>query len=510
MLRALINSFKPAGGSRDSAPAAAPAPAAMPPAVPGAQGMPAASPAGDMVPRASEPDIAEQAIDAARDRAQAALGAGTADAAIAQARERLAQAPRDLAALLELTGLLFAQAPEEALALHARALALHPQSVPLLLSMAHALQAAQRHEEALSYLRLAMAARPAARELRFEFSMLLFLCGHYREGFLHFAARNPEGPVAQWPWREVLPQWQGEPLAGRGLLVWTDWGGLGDELLFARYLPLLRERAGPKAVYLRCTSQNRRLFSRVEGVTEAFDQGGVLPIDCHVALLDLPAVFGTGRDSIPAPVPYLHADPADRARWAQRLAALPGLKVGLCWGSGFWNMGNAADRDGRQMKSMRLEHLRELCAIPGISFVSLQKGVARDELAPSGLPVADFDADLNDMADTAALACELDLVITVDTSVSHLAGGLGCPALVLMPFSSGSFWLTRIETSPWYPTARLLRQAAPGDWAGVAARAAQLLRGFVQAGRVDVFAGLDTEPRARSSEGSAIDRAREP
>jgi hypothetical protein len=495
MLRALIRSFKPAADPAAARHAPAPAPAAPPAAFPTAPVPPVASPAGNTPPPASTPDFATTALDAANARAQAAFNAGTADAAITQARARLAEQPRDLATLLELTGLLFATHPQEALELHARAVALHPLSVPLLLSMAHALQALQRYEDALAYLRLAIAARAPSRELRFEFSMLLFLCGHYREGFLHFSTRNPEGPVVQWPWREALPQWQGEPLAGRGLLVWTDWGGLGDELLFARYLPLLRERAGPKAVYLRCTAQNRRLFSRLEGVTEAFDQGGVLPIDCHVALLDLPAVFGTDRDCIPAPVPYLHADARDRARWKARLAPLPGLKVGLCWGSGFWNMGSAADRDGRQMKSMRLEHLRELCAIPGISFVSLQKGMARDELASCDLPIADFDADLKDMADTAALASELDLVITVDTSVSHLAGGLGCPTLVLMPFSSGSFWLTRIETSPWYPTARLLRQAAPGDWAGVAARAAQQLRGVLQAGRVDVFAGIGAAPQ---------------
>jgi tetratricopeptide (TPR) repeat protein len=424
----------------------------------------------------------------AGERAQLAQAQGSGAQAIAQARAQAAAGPGDLEALLTLAALLLADDPAQATGLYAQALALHPASGLLLNAYGYALQKQLRTAEAIAVLRRAVAVEPEANGHRFALSMLLFLAGAYREGFEHFRARNdPAGQLQKDPWLAVLPAWDGEPLQGRRLLVWTDWGGLGDELLFARYLTLVHRQYQPAQLHVRCTRQMRRLLANTEGVTAALDEGGVLTVDCHAPLLDLPYLLGTDLDSVPAPVPYLHPDTDDVARWAARLAGMRGLKIGLCWGSGFWSGGVQGD-SARRNKTMSLELLAPLCDIDGVTLISLQKGGALAQLAALGLPVHDFDADLNDMADTAALASNLDLIITVDTSVSHLAGGLNRPTLVLLPYGSGSFWLMHTERSPWYPGTRLLRSSSEGDWAGVAARAVELVRGFAARGAVDVFA----------------------
>ncbi|HEX4328412.1 MAG TPA: glycosyltransferase family 9 protein [Burkholderiales bacterium] len=427
------------------------------------------------------------AVQAAAARVEAVTH-DTLAAALARARADHLAAPDDLEALLTLAGLLLTDDPVRASELYAHAVALHPASALLLYPLAQSLQRLQRNEEAIAAMRLVVAAEPEIPTYRYALSMLLFLGGHYREGFFHFRARNNAQEQQQkHPWLNAIPAWGGESLAGRRLLVWTDWGGLGDELLFARYIAEVQRRFQPAALYVSCSAQDRRLFANIEGVTEAFADGGVFAVDCHAALLDLPCIFGTELASIPAPVPYLRPDPADVARWAARLQGMHGLKVGLCWSSGFWS-NDAQFVASRMNKSLSLELLAPLCGIEGVTLISLQKGGALPQLAASGLPIHDFDADLKDMADTAALAANLDLIITVDTSVSHLAGGLNRPTLVLLPYSSGSFWLMHTERSPWYPGVRLLRHAHPGDWAGVAARAAELLRGYAERGAVDLFA----------------------
>ncbi|MDB5807633.1 MAG: hypothetical protein JWN73_4955 [Betaproteobacteria bacterium] len=467
MLRSLFKS------SKTPAPEAAAQPELSPPE------LPQSAPAGTM----TQSLTVAAAVMAVNALVQA-TGGDAWPTALAQAREAHLANPDDLQALLLLAGLLLPEQPAQAGELYARAVARYPASSLLLYSLSMALQRQQRIEEATAAMRLVVAAEPQIAEYRFALSMQLFLGGKYREGFFHFRARKD---ARAQPWASLLPAWGGESLEGRRLVVWTDWGGLGDELLFARYITEVHRRYRPAALYVSCTTQDRRLFSRIEGVTEAFDQGGVFELDCHAALLDLPCIFGTDLDSIPAPLPYLHPDPEDVARWAARLKDMRGLKVGLCWGAGFHRDTELFDA-ARRIKSLQIEMLAGMCAIEGVTLISLQKGVALPQLAASKLPVHDFDADLRDMADTAALAANLDLIVTVDTSVAHLAGGLNRPALVLLPYSSGSFWLMHTERSPWYPGVRLIRQQSEGNWAGVAARATALLRGYAARGAVDLFA----------------------
>jgi hypothetical protein len=203
-----------------------------------------------------------------------------------------------------------------------------------------------------------------------------------------------------------------------------------------------------------------RLLSRLPGVMEIIAAGDRLPpFDLHCPLMGLPHAFGTTLDTIPAATPYLSADPALAANWHERLVGLDGLRIGLVWAGGQWF---AADR----RRSIALKALAPLGEVSGVSFVSLQKDGPAAQAAdpPHGLVLHDFTADLHDFEDTAALIVNLDLVISVDTSVAHLAGALGKPVWLLNRFDTDWRWLLNRDDSPWYPTLRQFRQPRPGDW----------------------------------------------
>jgi hypothetical protein len=188
--------------------------------------------------------------------------------------------------------------------------------------------------------------------------------------------------------------------------------------------------------------------------------GQALPdFDYHCPLLSLPRAFNTQLESIPAEIPYLLPDPVCRARWRRRLKGLRGYRVGIVW-AGRPTHGNDANR------SMALESLRELLALPGTCFVSLQKGSASEQLLalPAEHRPLDLGSEIASFEDTAAILCELDELVTVDTSVAHLAGALGRPARIFLPRIPDWRWLWDRVDSPWYPTMRLYRQATRGDW----------------------------------------------
>jgi hypothetical protein len=191
------------------------------------------------------------------------------------------------------------------------------------------------------------------------------------------------------------------------------------------------------------------------------------PFDLHCALLSLPAILGTTLDTIPT-TPYLTPDPPAAKHWRERLRGRPGLKVGLVWSGGQRpEQPGAAAIDRR--RSVTLAAMAPLAEVPGITFISLQKGppAAQAAAPPSGMTILDITAELDDFADTAALMDDLDLVISVDTSVAHLAGALGKPVWLLNRFDTCWRWLLDRDDSPWYPTLRQFRQPAPGDWASV-------------------------------------------
>jgi hypothetical protein len=209
-------------------------------------------------------------------------------------------------------------------------------------------------------------------------------------------------------------------------------------------------------VKLRVPAALLRLLTGFPGTAEVLDQAAPLPTyDFHVALMSLPDRLGVA-EPCPVPVPYLSADPGE---WLARLAALPGRRVGLAWAG---NPGFAADH----LRSVPPAALAPLAALPGVSFVSLQKGAAATP--PVALP--DWTAELHDLAATASLIMALDLVISVDTAVAHLAGALGRPVWLLNRFDTCWRWGAQGEACRWYPTLRQFRQSVPGDWAGPVAR----------------------------------------
>ena len=207
--------------------------------------------------------------------------------------------------------------------------------------------------------------------------------------------------------------------------------------------------------------------------------------DLQCPLMSLPLAFGTTLETIPAAVPYLHADPRAAARWRARLAALPGVKIGLVWAGNPRSFNwIAAEMDRR--RSIALARFAPLASVGGISLISLQKDAAGAQARepPSGMTIHDWTDELTDFADTAALVQALDLVIGVDTSVVHVAGALGKPVWILNRYGACWRWLRERSDTPWYPTARLFRQPRPGDWDAVMAEVCGALPEFVATAQI--------------------------
>jgi hypothetical protein len=270
--------------------------------------------------------------------------------------------------------------------------------------------------------------------------------------------------------------WEGEDLAGKSILVHCE-QGLGDSLQFIRYLAPLARMAGSATVITYPPLAN--LFRSIPGVevTTAYDGSA---FDHHVPLMCLPRLFGTTLETIPAQTPYLAADAEKVERWAERLSHLGArIKVGLVW-AGESRRDNLGAHAIDQRRSMRLAQFAPLAGVPGVQFVSLQTGGPSQEARnpPAGLRLADMTGDLQDFSDTAALIANLDLVISVDTSVAHLAGALAKPVWILSRFDGCWRWLNGREDSPWYPTARLYHQKAAGAWDDVVQRVSEDLARF--------------------------------
>lgn len=359
---------------------------------------------------------------------------------------------------------------EEALACTKRAVAADPASAAGWNNRGHLFQGQGRLDAAETALRRALRLQPGYAAAHLNLGMTLLQDGRFEEGWREY----------EW-WRATAPRltgwqpppekrWSGQDLAGKTLLLVGE-QGLGDVLQFSRYSSVLA-RMGAR-VMLQVHPPLVRLLASIPGVALALPLGEVPPaFDYHLPLMSAPAALGTRFET----TPYLSADPALADRWRERLSGLSGLKVGLVWG-GNPREGDPAARLVDRRRSIALREFSPLLAMPGISFVSLQKGLPTAQLAGLAPELRPYDAmgEIGDFADTAALAVNLDLVISVDTSVAHLAGALGKPVWILSRFDGCWRWLQDREDSPWYPTARLFRQRAPGDWAEVIGRVREAL-----------------------------------
>jgi tetratricopeptide (TPR) repeat protein len=328
-----------------------------------------------------------------------------------------------------------------------------------------------RLDEAEAIYRAALRRQPDSALLHYNMGVLELLAGRFAEGWEDWEWRWQANAI---PRRQLTgQQWRGEKLAGRTLLVHAE-QGLGDTIQFCRFVPGIvpgvvnpvvpgAARAG--SVILEVQPSLARLLAQLPGVSAVVAAGAALPpYDLTCPLLSLPRALGMTRlDDIPGSVPILQADPALVAKWQGRMAGLDGRRVGLVWA------GNAQDIRLDHRRSLSAERLLGGASVPGLVLVSLQKGAAAAQLNATSLgsAVHDWTEELNDFADTAALIEALDLVISVDTAVVHLAGALGKPVWLLNRFDTCWRWLLGRDDSPWYPTLRQFRQPRPGDWQSV-------------------------------------------
>jgi len=376
---------------------------------------------------------------------------------------------------------------DEAAASYRRAIAIDPGFADAWANLGTALHHAGRFDEAMPALRRALALDPAHANARSGLGILLLMRGDFGEGWDEYEWRllsnEVKGPL--FPERP----WQGESLKGRHIYVQAE-QGFGDTLQFARYLPMLAERAG--AVSFRLHRELVTLMrANLPGIAVLGDESLPAPADCEAALVSLPKLFRTRQETIPAMMPYLHAPAGHALRWRQRLAELKGLKVGLAWAG---NPGHVNDF----RRSLELAKLAPLLAVAGASFVSLQVGARAEDIKRGEAAILDPSDDIQDFSDSAGIVAALDLVITVDSAVAHLSGALGKPTWVLLPVVSDWRWLLQREDNPWYPTMRLFRQAPGGLWPPVIDRVAAELAAII-AGDATRLSPFQTEGERRAA-----------
>jgi Flp pilus assembly protein TadD len=347
-----------------------------------------------------------------------------------------------------------------------RALELDPNSPAALNNLANIVQEEGNWEESLALYRRAVALEPKPTA-RWNLARALLILGHLKEGWAHFDSRL-EIPRLNLKRSFTQPQWDGSNPTGKTILLHAE-GGHGDAIQFIRLAPQVRER-GAKLI-LECQPALVPLLNKIPEFDRVIARGQPLPdFDWQIPLQGLPHILGITLENIPSRVPYL-IPPADRVqKWADRFVHETKLRVGLVWSGSRYSTFDS--------RSRTIDVFAPLAAIPGIKFFNLQSGEDSRQPPPPAMDWADFSADLTDFAEAAAMVHNLDLVVTIDTAVAHLAGALAKPVWVLIPFQTDFRWLLHRTDSPWYPTMRLFRQTKSGDWSAPLAEMTEALRSF--------------------------------
>ena len=389
------------------------------------------------------------------------------DEALAAYRRGLGIAPDDAGLHSNLGSLLNQEGQaDEAMAHFRRAIAEKPDFVDPHVNLSIALRDGNRFAESAAAAEEAIRLDPNSAEAHTNLSHALLLQGDFARGFAEYEWRF-KVPGFPTPLRDFpQPAWTGQPVEGRTLFL-HDEQGVGDGIQFARYARSLKAMGA--RVIVECNTQLLRLFQGLDGADAVIGRfQPPPPFDLHAPLMSLPHRLGTTPDRVPAEIPYLRTERELTARWRERLAAVEGLRVGIVWA------GSPEHRNDRN-RSLALGALAPLADIPGVRLLSVQKGPGAAQLAEAPMAVEDLGPGIADFADTAAILANLDLLVTVDTSVAHLAGALGRPVWVLLPFSPDWRWIMGRDDTPWYPTMRLFRQESPGAWSPVLARLAAAL-----------------------------------
>ena len=367
--------------------------------------------------------------------------------------------------------------PEEALECFSQAVLRNPDHAESYTNAGNTLKGLRRYREALQHFDRALSIRPDEPMTIWSKALLKLALGEFRDGWPLYEARFRLAHLIPLQRHLDIPRWSGgESIEGATLLVYAE-QGIGDTLLFCRFIPLLEAR-GAKVLFEVQPVLKRLLGSLAMRGTLIGRGESIGRPDRICPLLSLPLALGTEIGAVPGGAPYLNAESAAVQRWNSQLSVLAGLRVGLNW------QGNSQTETQPWLRgrSFALREAAPLARVPGVSLVSLQKGEGSDQRdhvdfkAKLAQLTDPLDMGADEFADTAALVKSLDLIITSDTAMAHLAGALGAPVWVVLQFEADWRWFIERDDSPWYPTMRLFRQRRPGDWAEVFERVAQALR----------------------------------
>lgn len=359
---------------------------------------------------------------------------------------------------------------EQAVECYRQAIALKASYVEAWNNLGLALEAYGQPAEAIPSYGRAIALQPEFAQAHWNLSLALLVTGDLQRGWREYEWRLKTPGLAAESQRFSKPAWNGDSLNGKTILLHPE-QGFGDAIQFIRYIPELTSLGGK--IMVEVHPALKRLFAQIPGIERVIIRGETLPhFDVHCPLLSLPFYFSTTLENLPAKTPYLCADPHSAGLWRQRMPDTRGarLKIGLVWA------GNSKHKNDRN-RSIALDQFDVFGDIPDLAFFSLQKGAnaTRAEGPAANFHIHDLMEYVEDFADTSALIGQLDLVLCVDTSVAHLAGAMGKPTWVLLPFAPDWRWLQERNDSPWYPSMRLFRQRKIGDWSEVLLRVKEAL-----------------------------------
>jgi tetratricopeptide (TPR) repeat protein len=360
---------------------------------------------------------------------------------------------------------------DKAISSYKKALHIDQSFVEALYNLGNVFNELGQYYEAIHSYQKAIKLNPDYVEAHYNLSLVLLLTGDFRHGWEEY----------KWRWklkdretyRYSRPLWEGA-VNDKTILLHAE-QGFGDTVQFIRYAPLVAERC--KNVIVKCQKELASLLQTVEGITQVFVKDDQLPeFDFHCPLLNLPSIFSTTISNIPSKAPYIACDSKSIAKWKDKLLQNgPGIKIGLVWS------GNPKHKKDHK-RSCSLEMFSPLADVDKATYYSLQKGKAATEAddPANGLKVINYTEDIHDFTDTAGFIENLDLIISVDTAVAHLAGALGKPVWTLLPYSPDWRWMLDREDSPWYPAMRLFRQTEPGNWDGVIQHVKESLKALLQ------------------------------
>jgi len=410
----------------------------------------------------------EQAVELAPDFAEAlhnmaiALqGYGLYEAAIEKCEKAIAIKP-DYAQAYNTMGYCFDTQGKDELAIenYEKAIQLKPDYAEAYNHLGTIHSAHGRFDEAIENYNRAIRIDPDYAEAHWNLAPSLLVTGNLADGWREYAwRRHPDLEMLVYPHQYDLPQWDGSFFQGKRLLIHYE-QGLGDTINFLRYIPMVKARGGTVIFEVRKPLYNLlRDFAGIDELVEASpDSRPSVDFDLHVSLLDLPGIFNTTLETIPAQIPYIFANPAKLDYWRDKLTG-PGLKVGIVWSG-------SPSYERNHLRACKLADFTSLSGIKGVKFYSIQKGEPANQVSQLAgkMPLTDLSEQLADFSDTAAVIGNLDLIISTDTSVPHLAGAMGKPTWLLLSCAHDWRWLLERDDSPWYPSMRLFRQKDSNQW----------------------------------------------